>query len=213
MGDSGVTWMGAGYPPAEDAAKRSDVKDLLIELGVLGKEGDEVTIQETPASLQVITAGGTAISKWWSSLAGVGLGGGALVQGLRALNWLPGKDVAGGQQIALTLSGALLASTAAIAIAIIVRGDVAGRATASAAEYAARASMTQSIINAFSYAAPAPVTVAASPRHVVLTTGEKWHLVREFSWKNGSLVAIVSDTLTVPADEIAWVSPIDLDDA
>ena len=203
-----VSWMGVGYPPDPNAAKRSDVKDLLVELGVLGKDGDQVSLQGTPQSLQVLTAGSTAIAKWWSGVAAAGLGGSALVSGLKALNWWPGKDVAGGQQIALTLSGALLAATAAIAIAIIVRGDVMGRATASAAEYAARASITTALVKAFTYAAPAPVTQAAAPQHVVLTKGNEWHRVREFSWESGALVAVVSDTLSIPASDFAWVSPI-----
>ena len=206
-----VSWMGAGYPPDEGSVRRTDIKDQLIELGVLGKDGDKVSAAKTPESLQLITAGSTALSKVWSSLAGVGLGAGALIQGLKALNWLPGPEVDGGQQIALTISGALLASTAAIAIAIIVRGDVAGRATAAGAEYAARAAVTESLVRAFTYAPPAAVTVAAPPRHVVLTTGDKWYTVREFSWRNGKLAAVVSDTTIIPSDQIAWVGRLEPD--
>jgi hypothetical protein len=209
MTDPGVTWMGTTYPPAEGTARRSDVKDLLVELGVLGKNGERASITTTPESVQVISAGGTALAKWWATLGAAGLGGSALVQGLKSLNWLPGKEVSGGQQIALTLSAAVLASAAAIAIAIVVRGDVQGRATASAAEYAARASITETLVRAFTYAAPAPVSVASPPQHVVLTTNDQWHLVREFSWHNGTLVAVVSDTVRIPAEEIKWVSRLD----
>jgi hypothetical protein len=206
-----VSWLGSSYPPAEGTTTRTDVRDRLIELGVLSTEEERKKVGlTTPESVQVISAGSTALTKWWATIGAAGLGGSALVQGLKSLNWLPGKDVAGGQQVALTLSAALLASTAAIAIAVIVRGDVLGRATASAAEYAARASITHSLVKAFTYAAPPAVTVAAPPQHVVRTTRGTWHAVREFAWDQGRLVAVVSDTVSVPVDEMDWVTKLEV---
>ncbi len=201
-----VKWLGEGYPPPDGpAAKTPHLKNFLVDLHVLEKDGEAATlIGGTPPSQQVITAGGTSFAKWWTGIAGAGLGGGALVQGLRAAG-NDGSD--GASPDVLTVSAAVMASVAVLAIAIIIRADVSARAVASAAEYQARAAIATALINSFQYEAPAPGPVAPEPKHVVRTKRDEWAAVRHFEWDDGKLVARVDDTRTIPVGELAWVTP------
>ena len=210
MGDEAkVKWLGEGYPPPESpAAKTPPIKNFLIDLHVLEKEDDKVTVKAgTPPSLQVITAGGTSLAKWWAGLAGAGLGGSALVQGLKGLNWWPGATVEGTQQAVLTGSAAVTASAAVIAIAIIVKADVSGRAVASAAEYKARAAIATALIGSFKYESGAPAPVAPEPKHLIRTKHDEWAAVKQFEWVDGQMVARVDDRTTIPARDISWITP------
>lgn len=200
-------WLGEGYPPAQGTKKWPPFRHFLVDLNVLEKDGEEAKLfRGTPPSLQVITAGGTAMAKWWTGLAAAGFGGSALVQGLKALNWLPGADVEGLQQAVLTGSAAFVAAAAAIAIAVIVRADVSGRAVASAAEYQARAAIATALIQSFQYESGPPVA-APEPKHVIRTRRGEWEAVRQFEWLDGRMVGRVSATKTIPVREISWITP------
>lgn len=204
-----VKWLGEGYPPPEaPAARTPHLKNFLIDLHVLEKDGEEPKLLGgTPPSLQVITAGGTSLAKWWTGLAGAGLGGGALVQALRAVDWWPGKNLDELQQAVLTASAAVMASVAVVAIAIIVRADVSARAVASAAEYQARAAIATALIDSFQYEAAPQAPVAPEPKHLVRTKRDEWAAVQQFEWVDGRLVARVDEKTIIPAAEIAWVTP------
>jgi hypothetical protein len=214
MDKATVNWLGEKYPPT--GPRPSHLKDVLTDLHVLEREkdgaGKDIPMPTlwggTPPSLQVITAGGTSIAKWWTGLAGVGLGGGALVQGLKGANLWPGSDdLSDLQRAVLTGSAAVMAAAAVIAIAIIVKADVSGRAVASAAEYRARAAIATALVQSFQYEAASPAPVGPEPKHIIRTTGQQWKTVTQFEWNDGALVARVDGTTTVPVDEIAWITP------
>lgn len=97
-GATKVKWLGGDYPPAEPSPPKTPLKDMLVDLRVLEKDGETPTLWSTPPSVQVITAGGTALVKFWAVLVAAGFGGGALAQGLKALDWLPGADAVTGMQ-------------------------------------------------------------------------------------------------------------------
>jgi hypothetical protein len=115
------------------------LSDLLLNLNVLeGTDANGAPLQpgllSTPFSLQVITAGSTSISKWiGTTIAGLG-GVSTVLAGLRAF--------AGGLDDTVKVGWAAAAAACLIAtiigLAVILRADVSGRATATAAEYAAR---------------------------------------------------------------------------
>lgn len=118
---------------------------LLVSLELLpAKTKDAVTAFSTPHSLQVITAGALALSKWAVGLIAA-LGGSGVI-----LAWL--NDFWAGEaipvRVAITLGLSLLLAALAIAVAAIVRADVHARATATAAQYHARARVAAAFIGA-----------------------------------------------------------------
>ena len=116
-------------------------RSLLEDLNVLEKKDEKVNPVRTPESLQVITAGSTALSKTIATLVAA-LGGGTVIWAAVKGFWIAQGE---NQRIAYIGATALIVSAVVIALAIIVRSDVQGRAIASAAEYEARAK----IANAF----------------------------------------------------------------
>lgn len=208
MGDAAkAKWLGDNYPPAESPQRNQHLKNALLDLKVLESD-DSVTLFATPASVQVIAAGGMAMSKWWAGLVAAGFGGSALAQGLKALDWLPGADeVVGIQQNVLTGSAALVASAAVVAIALIVKGDVSARARATSAQYKARAAIATALIQGFQYEAPPPAPAPLQPQHIGRSKADKWFTVQQFEWGEAGMVARVDADTTVPVREIAWITP------
>ena len=177
-------WLGGPYTPATPVDTL--IRDKLVELRVLESEEDEKASRDsgrgkpTPQTLQVITSGASQLSKWWIGLVGTGFGFSALLQGVVGLGWEPFGIVAEPsnlQQAVLTASAAAVASALVIAIAIMVRGDVASRALATAAEYNARAVITQALIGGFQYPTPAAPPAQA---HYVVTTSDGTEIVKSF---------------------------------
>lgn len=131
------------WPTSPVAENSSDLLNpltaLLLNLNVL--EGTDSSgkplkpgLFSTPFSLQAITSGSTAISKWvGTAIAGLG-GSATLLAGLRA--FVGGLDDTVKVGWAATAAACLIATI--LGLAIILRADVTGRAKAAAAEYAAR---------------------------------------------------------------------------
>jgi hypothetical protein len=72
-----VKWPGNAYDPAADDLS-APMQQLMKDLHLLEEPGTVHPLRGTPQSLQVITAGGTALSKGWAALVGLFGGGGAL---------------------------------------------------------------------------------------------------------------------------------------
>ena len=119
----------------------------------------------TPASLQVIKSGATALTTHWTKrvqtaggLTALLTGGaGALVSVLSPLNkveastWVP---------LAVTLlGGAAIVVAAAISVALFVKGDLEARGVASAARHEGRAAVAAEFLRA---TAAAPATVSSA---------------------------------------------------
>lgn len=102
----------------------------------------------------------------------------------------------------------MLASATVLAIAMMVRGDVTARATASAAEYQARAAIATALIQSFQYE-PAPTPAAEpEPRHLVRIRGGDLVPVKHFCWDpRKGLVARPASGDDIPVSEIEWITP------
>ena len=144
-------------PPTWPSTAASSIQALIKELRKLGKgEAKNTKVGlTTPYSLQVIKSGATSITQLWAAL--VAAAGGlpallALYQSLRN----DFKTTETLVRTAFVISGSVLLSTVVIAIAIIVKGDVAGRALATAAEKQAEASIVVASLTSYQYAQPTP---------------------------------------------------------
>lgn len=157
-----VQWPGGAYDSEADDLS-APITRLLRDLRLLETAADERerALLTTPQSLQVITAGATALTKVWAGLVGALGGGGAIFAAVKGLGAGSGDTPL--QRAVFVASAALLVAVAALSVAIIIRGDVAARATASAAEYRARADVAVSLIAGVQHARPQPpVPPAAS---------------------------------------------------
>ncbi|HEU4514133.1 MAG TPA: hypothetical protein VFR87_13590 [Nocardioidaceae bacterium] len=84
-----VRWPGKAYA-AEADDLGEPLQQLLRDLHVLEEKGDEKNLgpfRGTPYSVQVITAGATALGKGWAAVIGLVGGGGALAAGLTGLGY------------------------------------------------------------------------------------------------------------------------------
>jgi hypothetical protein len=206
-----VKWPGNAYDPkAEDLS--APMQQLLKDLNLLEGEGTVSPVRGTPQSLQVITAGGTALSKGWAAFVGLFGGGGALWAALQGFGADPQDEAL--QRAVFVASAAVLLAAAVIAIAIIVRADVVGRAEASAAEYAARASVANALLNSFQYGRPLPIPLR-EPRNWLRKkdargrVDPKWLGVVGFEWDERAkeLTAVVDSGTKVPMSNVEeWVT-------
>jgi hypothetical protein len=149
---------GAIDPAGKDLARPT--ADLLREVAVLETQADAahgVTVAETPQSLQVITAGVLSATKLTGGLTAAGGLGGAVTAFVASFS---AQDVA--LKIALIAAGAVILAAAAIAVARIVSSDVDGRASASVAQYEARASIVESLYQLLAATSP-PAAALATP--------------------------------------------------
>lgn len=102
---------------------------------------EKVTFKDgTPHSLQVMTAGATSISKWIAAHVAGGGGLAAIATGLNGFFGSVGPANLDTPLIraAFILGGSLIGSAVVIALAMVVRADVSGRASSSAAQFEAR---------------------------------------------------------------------------
>jgi hypothetical protein len=156
----------------------------------------------TEQSLQVISAGSSALSKGWASVVAAVGGGGSI---WAALKGLAASDEQPLQRAVFLGSAALVLSAVVIAISIIVRADLAARAQAAAAEYEARARVAGALMNSFQLRNPLTV-----PIKYWLRTDDsqgqldpKWHPVVRFERdKISGLVAVIDGNDRVPSDRI-----------
>jgi hypothetical protein len=111
----------------------------------------------------------------------------------------------------LTASGAVLGAAVAIAIALITKADLQSRATASAAQYQARAAVTSAVLNNLQFSRPvAPSASAPSSetRYLIKRASDNhWYAVRKFTWSPTGIVAVVQGGLTIASDEIEAFMP------
>jgi hypothetical protein len=190
MSEETVKWpAGKAYDEsAEDLGL--PIRNLLYGLRLLENPKDEGTggaFKETPQSLQVLTSGATSVTKLYAALATAVGGGSALLGGITAF-WgsFKDKDL---QQAVLMASAAVLGSAVVIAVAVMVRGDVSGRARAHAAEYEARAAVATAMIDSIKSAMPV-APVVRETRYSIRKNGEKtWHQVKAFELSGGRVIA------------------------
>ena len=180
-----LQWPGSQFNE-EGSDLLEPVQILLREVNVLEKDGEVATLWATPPSVQAITAGSTMVSKAWTSLLGAAGGGGALVAALNSVSDDWKNDPRASPFI---FASAITLGAVAIAIALIVRGDVAGRAAASAAQYEARARIAVATIETIGSGRPPAPTVVTSG--YVALIDHRWQVVESLSWIAGTLTVTV----------------------
>lgn len=195
----------AGQPVEQDRSNLTkSISQILTELKLLEKPGEGEKVQAlkgTPASLQVMTAGATSISKGVvAAVSGVG-GLSAVAVGLSSF-----FDKVGGAGLdtelvrtAFILGGSLVIAAAAIGLAIVVRSDVTARAQVTAARLEARSAVTSAMLNNFC----APPVTLETPYAIRTAEGDdSWYKVEEFLWRHDGLAARVNGDVK-PVDELA----------
>lgn len=203
-----VKWPGSAYDPAADDLS-APIKQLLKDLNLLEGNGAVSLTRGTPQSLQVITAGGTALSKGWATFVGLFGGGGALWTAIQGFGASPEDDAL--QRAVFVAAAAVILAAAVTAIAVIVKADVQARAEASAAEYEARAHVVNALLSNLQYGRPtaAPVRYWLRRKDKQNRSESKWHSVVDFEWddKTDELVAVTGSGQRVPWLKIAeWTT-------
>lgn len=185
-----TTWPGAPYSP--------DAGDFVVPLSAVLKalhvledpdEEEERSVVNTPFSFQVITAGATAFSRNWSAIIGALGGAGAITSALKATGYGSAEPVLAA---VFTASAAVLLSATVISVALMVTSDVRARAAASAAQYAARATITSAMMTSSRYGrpvAPTPPSPPAPASNYLVEVGGKWYAVKEFKQTADGVVA------------------------
>jgi hypothetical protein len=195
-----VQWPGKAFNPTGNDLGATTT-GLLEALRLLSDPADRLKKPglKTPASLQVLTSGSTAITKVYTVLATAVGGGGALVAGTAAF-WdraLRGSFADQAlQRSVLMASAALLGSAVVLAVAIMVRGDVQGRAAGHAAKYAARAEVAAAFLHTVQAAFP---QLGSAEYYVQRGTGQ-WLRVNSFEWDGSDAVAVTAKD-RLPASE------------
>jgi hypothetical protein len=186
---SPVQWPAKGYDP-DGADLSAPMKQLLVDLRLLENPGpnEKVSVTGTPASLQILTAGATSLSKLVVTGVGVLGGLGAVATGLNGFFVKVGPNNLDTPLVrtAFILAGALIAAAVALCLAIVVRADVGARAAATAAQFEARAAVAAAALH--SYALPPE---PSETKYVLRTADGSWHTVKEFRWEDNKAVALV----------------------
>jgi hypothetical protein len=203
--DLPVQWPGKAY--SEDGLDLGEpIQRLLVDLHVLEKDGEQAGLLRTPASVQVITAGATALAKVWPGVLTV-LGGAAGITALvKGLGYRSSEPLVAAT---FTIAAAVCLSTALLAVAVIVRADVRARADASAAQYRARAEVTAALLASSQYnVPPAPPLPAPALNYMLMTKDGTWHPVREFHQTPKGVVARLCDQQPdVPMSDVKGLTP------
>lgn len=203
-----VKWPGRAYSAdAEDLGE--PLQQLLQDLHVLEREGDEHDLgpfRGTPYSVQVITAGATALGKGWTAVVGFLGGGGALAAGLQGLGYASEEPLLAAT---FTASAAVLLAAVAVSIAVMVRADVSARATASAAQYRARADISSALLSSGNYNRPAPAVPSAPASRYMARVGDRWFPVKEFRQGVNGVVADLVGASEVEVSKLAGVTSTD----
>jgi len=196
-----VQWPGKAYDPSGDDVGKP-IADLLTTLNLLEKPDEmaresrpiQNSFRSSPPSMQVITAGGAALSKGWATFIGAVGGIGSVLSFLKGLGMGSADPL---RSAVFVGSAAAVLAAAVIAIAVIVRADVTARAHATAAEYEARARVTSALMTAFQGRNPLPVPTKywvkkKSPGEV----DDNWYPVLGFDRdRNGLLLRIDSGVI------------------
>lgn len=96
----------------------------------------------TPPSFQIIESGATALAKVWATVAAA-VGGSVAIGTAITAFWTSQDAVV---RVAALIGLAVVLAAALVAIAIIVRGDIAARGVGAAAQYQARAFITEAFL-------------------------------------------------------------------
>lgn len=207
-----VKWPGSAYNPSGTDLSQP-IRDLLLSLNLV-EDPDEMKVSnqpvrrafQTPPSMQVITAGGSALTKGWATFVGLFGGGGSLLALLQGLGYGSTNAL---QSAVFVAAAAAVAAAAVIAIAVIVRADVMSRATATAAEYNARAHVAGALMDAFQARNPLPIAT----KYWVKKTPPKgeavdniWYAVRDFNRDAHGLRVQIADTSGT------WLREADIED-
>ncbi|MCA0144282.1 hypothetical protein [Blastococcus sp. LR1] len=204
-----VQFPGSAYAP-DQLDLGEPIQELLRDVHVLegprtGPDGkplpEQSAILGTPPSMQLITAGATALSKGWAVVLGLGGSAAGVLTAVRSTSQT---------DPVLVISTALLAAAGLIAAALVVRGDVSARAQAAAAEYAARAAIVNSFISNCYVGRPKAERTSYWLRE---DDGNgrisvDWKPVERMERENGELIAVLAGQRgRVPAARIAeWQS-------
>jgi hypothetical protein len=87
----------------------------------------------------------------------------------------------------------------------MVRGDVASRALATAAEYNARAAIATGLMSGFRYPSP---PAAAPQANYLVTSDQGTFIAKSFGWGAEGLFAVWDDDTRVPHKQISYVEPL-----
>jgi hypothetical protein len=138
--DGEVQWPGNAVSQKSDLA--APAVELLHQLKLLPdpseddlRKGPISAAINPPDSLQIIESSALAINKGWAAIVAAVGGGGALAT---ALGGFYGGQPNGVKQ-AMIWGAAVVLAASVLAIALIIRSDVSGRAAATVATYRARA--------------------------------------------------------------------------
>ena len=137
------------------------LQQLLTGVNTLGgANGSTGGAFSSPAqSVAVIESGATALTKWWSG-AIAALGGATAITAAVTRFW---NGQQGGARIAMIATTGAVVAAIAIALAIIIHGDVTGRAAGAVAIYAARQGITETFLEV---SRPPPPTGVTPPAQV-----------------------------------------------
>src|SRR6202035_1466809 len=140
--------------PGEAFGDHSDdlsppIVQLLQDLHVLASgtdlaqaDGRQAAFKGPPQSVAIIEAGATALGKWWATTLGAGAGLTAIVATVQGI-WGNEHDLV---RVAFVGGAAVVLAALAVAIGLIVSGDVRGRAAGAVAEYQARAQVASTFM-------------------------------------------------------------------
>lgn len=202
MIDVAVKWPTGAVDDGADLS--GPLANLLRNVGFMapsGEEGDVVSWNKgTPPSLQLIKSGALAASKGWSATIAALGGGTAIITAWTAwkANW---DDVGAALQITYVAAITVLIATTALAIALVVRADVSGRAQAAAAEYQARAEVVAAFMKVTRDLTQQPFVVGA-PEHWISKANGARLPVNSIRFDSTEGLVFVTDTDEVPASVV-----------
>lgn len=199
---SGI-WPGDVF--VEEGGFKKPLTGLLRDMRLLEHEEEQTerglkgALQNvTPASVQVLTAGATSLSK--VSATGTGLAGLLGVGSLKA--WTDSLPAGSPTVSVLVVASGLVMAATVIAVAFIVRSDLEARAAASSARYRARAETAAALLNSFAQCRPEAAAYVAWPhgcKTAVPITAFKWH--------QGRIVPVTADGTEVDPADIEQLLP------
>ncbi|MGW4649827.1 hypothetical protein [Kitasatospora sp. NPDC004289] len=213
MADPVIKWPDNAVEEKDDLA--APLADLLSSLQLLSKlkEGEKESRFSTPESLQVVRAGALDLTKLWASLMAGGGAGSVLAA------WKFFEASTEPLKVAAIAAVGFCLAAVALAIAIMVKADVDGRASATAAKVGSSALVAAEFLRTAadlqkpkSAAAEAAVpdassqlllALAAYPRTLrVATAGGELQTAVGLRRENGTLRVLV-DGGSIAVDDIA----------
>lgn len=180
----------------------SPLETLLVNMNVLeptdiAGNPQSPTLWSTPFGLQAITSGSTSISKWVGTII-TGLGGTSTV--LTAISSFVAAPDNTAKVVGLAAAASACLIATIIGLAVILRADLAGRAEASAAEYAARAAIATQFL---ALGRPNGQYFVKEPGYE-----KPFRPVQSFVLEDGQIAVKVDDTKPLKGDQIEGLVPL-----